>query len=248
MTDINYYAKINEKILNYYDNDFNNNYDNNQKISGHIDTREGLIRTNDFDSDYKDNIILILKYFLILLLFSFVVVLGFIFKLYSLSTMKYIFLLSFILYVVITYYQIYYNQYTVGNYRVIDFGRKKTQPLFANVIRNILPPDSCPTGCKPKLPIHCPPDMPNCDKIQDNTIREMNTDSTLNNWAKGDYKAMGCQVDKKSGKLICDMKNSKKLIYDSPRPWFKPVDNPTMHTCQTINGEVKSSIPCQYFI
>ena len=264
-SNIKYYANINDRLQNkisqkisdHFDSDFNKQYDEAHDLNGNINTRETLIKINDRSSDRQNNFILILQYLLALIFFGFFVVLGFVFKLYSASTMRYIFLASFIFYVAITYYQIYYNEYTIGDYNSTKFAKEQTHSLFQNVISNIIPIENCPEGCKNKnapLPPRCPPNMPNCNDNPDSgELREMRTDSTVNNWVRGDVGIQkGCRVDRKTGKLICEINNDKEMIYESPLPAYQGIDPAaaTVYQCVSFDGSrtMTTTIPCSYFI
>ena len=126
--------EITNKLLYYYDKNFNSYYDEDQKLNANIESKNQLIKINNDEFNNKRNTTLILKYFLALLFFIILIVIGFFFKLYNANIMGTILTISFIFYVVIIYYRIYYETYTIGEYRTGKFAYDSTSSIFKNAI------------------------------------------------------------------------------------------------------------------
>lgn len=256
--------EITNKLLYYYDKNFDSYYDNSQAINAQIESRDQLIRINNDEFEEKLDIIFVLKYFMWLLLFIIVIGIGKFFNLYTTSTMNIILVLSFIIYVVIIVYKFLFNKFTLGESRANRFAQEKTHGIFANVARDLLPNyitrNRCPTGCKRKHKRRCNPKDPNCTEVDPHDIKAMKTDSTLDFWTRGDILAKYCHVDEKTGRLICDIDDDEQVKFRTPKPWYKGTTgnttSETTYSCQ-FEGEGEpigeqgfeftGTIPCQYY-
>lgn len=191
--------KLTNKLLRYYDNNFNSYYDENQRLNNEIENKEKIIKINNDAFNKKLDSISLIKYFFTLLLFIIIITFGHYYNLYSATTMRYIFIFGFMLYIIIIYYEIYYGKYTRGQYLANKFAYDSTSSIFKKAAREILPNymtrDRCPKDCKPKKPpSRCPKNMPNCREIDPSRVRAMSTDSTLNDWKFGDILYQKCSV------------------------------------------------------
>jgi hypothetical protein len=198
MNMLNKENKMTNKLLQYYDNNYNKYYDENQSLDNEIDGRERLIKINNASFQKKIDKVSLLKYFFGLLFYIFLVILGSYFKLYSDKISKYIIIIGTLIYIIVTYYAIYYENYTRGQYLATRFGHDSTSSFFKSVAREILPNNvsqsQCPKGCKPKIPTRCPKNSPNCINITPSHIRAMTTNNTLNKWKDGDILYQKCSV------------------------------------------------------
>lgn len=235
--------EITQKLLNEYESKFNQKYDTNSVLNAQIGTREKLIDINQNSFESKINTILVIRYFLFLLFFLILLGIGKYLNFYSNQTLWSLLLLAFILYIVITYYRIYYDNYTLGEYRAIKFATDSTSNIFKEFASAILPDyitrHKCPKGCHRKGHLHPKHKVP---IISDDDIKEMSTDSTLDNWKDGDILQRGCTVEN-------NINNCPPALIDSPKPWYGQGDKyQTMYHCVNENGkEFVGYIPCQYF-
>jgi rubrerythrin len=283
MSDSDYYSAINTKLSNrkqlfnkkikvsnkennitndllyYYDKNFDSYYDKNSKLNNTIESSEKIIDINRSAADQKIKQIFILKSSL---LFLFVNVLNFIFHssfhLYKSGPMCLILALSSIalLYYIIRH--VYYNNFAQGQFKSRQFADGKHTTMFKEAVKNIFPHymtrDKCPKGCKRKHPpSRCPKDIPNCQEIDPVRIKDMHTDSTLNNWEKGDILHKNCAVihpnelnedekkrlirkglDLNKRLLRCPLKNPvigengetiRHIIMNEPEPWYSGLDD-----------------------
>jgi len=168
INDPNYYATINkklqnkpnmqitsdneitDKLMNYYDNEINQDKHKNNILGAFIHTKDRIININNDSFDEKNITIMIYKYFIMLLLFIVIVGIGKYLDLYSSDTKYLIFIISFIFYVVVLIYRIYFNPYTLGEYRALKFANDSASSIFKEILSDLLPTYQCPSNCQPK--------------------------------------------------------------------------------------------------
>ncbi len=289
MSDSNYYAAINTKLakrnsvvseksnlknmenkitnnlINHYDQNFDNKYDNNVSLNTDIQNKDRIIQINNSSYFNKTNIIFALKYLLSLLLLIFLLIIGSGFNIYSTQTMYTIFLLSFIGYVVIIYYKIAFDKHTSGEYYAGKFLKEETGNAIKSLARNILPhymtKNRCPKGCRHKIP-KCPKNDLECQYKNTNIIKDMYTDSTLNEWEYGDILLNNCTVVDATDKqkqnnpnignrlLKCPLRDPitdsegqeiDHILINRPEPWYGSTNNTTKHTCEWNGPDTGSS-------
>jgi len=262
---------ITTDLLYYYDKKFDKNYINNQKFNNNIDTKNLLIDINTQEFNNKNNIVFILKNFLVVLFFISVLLIAKNFKLIKHKTMIIFSILILIIYLLYIYYTIKYDKIYLGDERAKSFADDSTSSIFKKVAKMILPHYTsrykCPKGCKNKHQHHkCPKNLPGCDDIQELNIKEMSTDSTINNWTNGDILYKGCEVVSLSELTKDDLKflNSKNInlndrimkcplvkpYYDKtknrlikhiymnePEPWYSGINNKKTSTIYDCEWE-----------
>lgn len=259
--------RVTTKLINHYDKNFDDLYVKTKHIESAITSRDQLININNDEYERKTDIVFILKNLLFLMIFVFAIFILKYLHIIHHQTARNIYIVSFILYIVITYYKIAYNKFTLGESRANQFAYDSTSSIFKNAAKILLPNfmtrDRCPTGCKQKHPHpgKCPENMPGCDNTDIVRIKEMSTDSTLNNWKKGDILYKDCEVISPSELSQSDLREFKArgidlnkrlmkcplrppytnpdtnevvnyIIMNEPEPWYSSVKNSTIYDCE----------------
>lgn len=255
--------EITNKLLYYYDKNFNSYYDHDQNLNAQIESRDQLIRINNLEFEDKKDKIMILQYILGFLFFIIILGIGLYLKFYSKTTLITLLIIGLIATIIVIYYKIVFNQYTLGEYRAGKFAQDVTSKLFRHLAKDILPDymtqNRCPKGCRNKKLSRCDPDDKNCIEPEPANLRQMKTDSTLNVWEKGDILYKNCEI--KNGKMMCPIKGEDGIIkFKEPEPWFGPTNqnkkSKTVYECEWENvGEplgdqgynFSGTIPCKYF-
>lgn len=251
--------QLTTKLLYHYDKKFDSLYMKNQEFNDDIENKDQLININNNEFKRKNDIVLVLKYLLCLLLFIFFIIIVRYLKIINHTIANNLFIFSIIVYVVIIYYKIKYNKFTLGEERANQFAYDSTSSIFKEAARILLPQymtrDRCPKGCKHKHHLKkCPKDLPGCDDSDNIRIKEMSTDSTLNNWKYGDILYQDCEVISPSELLPSELNDLKKrginlndrlmkcplrkpymnpdtnevvkyIIMNEPEPWYASVEN-----------------------
>jgi hypothetical protein len=214
-----------------------------------------MINNNEFI--IKNKKITILKYFSILLIILFLLILGFIIKIYNKKTLFYLILISFIIYIIIIFYKTQFDYHEIGKNNTIkfsnDYSNNILKQLASDLLPNFMTRNRCPSQCKHKK-FH--PNKPINPQIA--KVRDMYTDSTLDNWTDGNILYRKCNINDKNGKLECPINNNNTIIFNNPKPWYKNINKnlQTIYTCEW-NGtgeplgeqgsEFLSRIPCNYY-
>lgn len=256
--------KITNNLLYYYDKNFDSYYDINNNLDNNIETGEKLVSINNREFVKKSMRIYILRNLLFLIIFNTIVICGHKFlHLYGRNTTTIVILISCIYYIYSVIKHIYFNKFIRGQYLSNQFANDSTSSIFKEAVKDIFPHymtrNKCPKGCRKKHHLtRCPKNTPNCQEVYPIRIKEMRTDSTLNNWTDGDILYQKCSVirpadltDRERNDAIkrgiqlnnrlmkCPTKNSKYIIMNEPQPWYDGIDNNinsnTIYECKWEN-------------
>ncbi len=160
---------INDKLIDYYDDDFNDKYDKVQELNRNILARNQLIHFNQDSFDNKIKYINILKNAIGILFFTLIIWIGYLLNILGGNTLTYLVIGAVALFIIISMYSI------------IRTSRREIGSAVKSVAKvgKVLYPStySCPGNCKSKW-------EQDSDAVKDSLEypREMSTDSTLNYW------------------------------------------------------------------
>lgn len=243
--------KIGHEILNYFNIDYNRNYDRNQNLNKEIMSKDQLISINNNTYDLKRNYALVLRNIVFYLIFVFLFVNGYYFKLYSGNVFIGLCIFGLLITIYFTTKRLYWNDFSKGLKKAVDAGEETLKDVGIDVARTILPDymtrDRCPAKCQPAEELIIGPEE---EEYNFGRVREMDTDSTVNTWIKGDQP-----------EATWDMRKTKKEEEENkPQPWYGAVDPEGVpeYTCVWDNitdggrlatnpRKFKSHIPCDRF-
>lgn len=219
---------IDDKIINYYDEDFNKKYNTNRRLNTEIMSKNALIEQNEWAANAKSQWIAFLSYALMWFVYFYFITLCYSIGVYNRQTYMWLVVISLIIMIYLMLRIHFWNQFVRGAEVVKKANIRAAKETIATIGEVILPHYMIHNNC----PENCPFDPIQSPRIKDSNVADLKTDLTHNDWADGDLS----EVNIKGGQ---------------PKPWFKSVSQPTKYTC-VWNGfgdrpELKTTIPCSYY-
>ncbi len=236
--------QLDQKLLFHYDQDFDQKYDKTQSLDREITSKDQLIDLNQNDYVYKNNIVFALVYlFYLLLWFVFVAFLSSA-RLVSTNTLYILAAIGIFFYLWIIIKELYWHRFIRGLRNVKAFTKASEKAAAKTFAKHALPPylqpRVCPTRCKPKIGV-----LPLIQPQQTGAIRDVRTDSSLDDWVKGDQPEATWNM----------RKTQREKEENKPQPWYDGLDpkGATYYQCQWMGvdgnqpNECYSTIPCKYY-
>ena len=227
--------EIDNRLYNYYNNEFNRAYDKNAQLNREILTKNQMIMFNNSDAVSKDILIDFLLYFFYICLFSFFGLLFYVVNFVSWRSYLYFVLAIICLYTYIFITRYYWNNFQKGVRRAEEETANTVRTVLQDIIGVLFPSyinktTKCPKKCRGK---DQDPDLPIDDENSLNQIPFTKLDDDYPVWRYGEPYA-------------------KDGGYD----WIKPDPNAIKYKCKLIPGnssennlkEFSSYIPCRYYL